>query len=66
MSAPVNYTIQNKAIDEYFKIALQGILAAGVTHRNPGLLTDNAMAVAKAAYSGRCEALGSNFAKKPG
>lgn len=55
---------KNKAIDEYFKIALAGVTQSGQGGRQPEMIADLAMRVAMAAYTLRCETLGTTFCKR--
>jgi hypothetical protein len=57
---------QNHAIDEYFKIALAGIISSGEGGRQPDQIAQLAMRVAIAAYDLRCQELGTTFCKKNG
>lgn len=58
-----SYATQNKAIDDYFKIILQGMLSSGAGGREDKRLIAKAMATAICAYEHRCEILGQTFSK---
>jgi hypothetical protein len=55
--------IRNKAIDEYYKLALQGVISADAGNRQPEFLVKAAMDIAIAAYARRCDTLGVTFCK---
>lgn len=55
---------KNKAIDEYYKIALAGVTQSGQGGRQPEMIVDLAMKIALAAYAQRCETLGATFCKR--
>jgi len=54
---------QNKAIDDYFKVILNGLLASGAGGREDQRLIAKAMAMAITAYGHRCTVLGQTYAK---
>jgi len=56
-------SVQNKAIDEYFRCALTGVIAADAGNRQPEFIAAAAMKIAVAAYERRCEILGATFSK---
>lgn len=55
---------KNKAIDEYFKVALAGVTQSGQGGRQPEMIADLAMKIAMAAYTQRCEVLGATYCKR--
>lgn len=63
VSNNVSAAIRNKAIDDYFKITLQGHIAAGVGNKEAITVVREAMDYAIAAYYYRCELLGVTFCK---
>jgi hypothetical protein len=60
-----NHTAANKAIDEYYTAALQGLLTSSNSYRDNRLLVEKAMGIARAAYKLRCDVLGITHAKAP-
>ena len=63
VSSNVTTSIRNKAIDEYFKIALQGVISADAGNRQPEFIVKAAMDIAQVAYTRRCDTLGVTFCK---
>ena len=59
-----DYQQQNKAIDEYYRVILNGLLAAGLGGREDSRLYAKAMSMAVKAYEHRRETLGQTHAKK--
>jgi len=53
----------NKAIDDYFKVILNGLLASGAGGREDQRLVAKAMSMAITAYDHRCAVLGQTHAK---
>jgi hypothetical protein len=56
----------NKAIDEYYKAIISGMMASGNVHHDSKLLCHRAMRTAIHAYQVRCDKLGVTFSKTVG
>ena len=54
---------RNKQIDEYYKVALQGLLSGTSAYRDDSLLVSKAMGIAIRAYTHRADKLGATFSK---
>lgn len=65
VKADVHASVKNKAIDEYFKWALMGVIASNTGSRQPTAIATSAMELAIAAYDKRCAVLGITFSKSP-